>query len=105
MIINILSPHFPTAVEIAWHEFKKFRDRRWTRDEKRTRQLTQPEYENIYTGIEFPMDSRYSSLLVTFWMTFMYSSGMPILYLIAFISLFITYWIDKFLCKNHTSIA
>ena len=28
-----------------------------------------------------------------------YSSGMPVLYFIAFLQYFITYWVDKYLCK------
>jgi len=32
-------------------------------------------------------------------MIFMYSSGIPILYPIAFIFFFLTYWFDKMFCK------
>jgi hypothetical protein len=35
-------------------------------------------------------------------MIFMYSSGLPLLYFIAFVSFFLTYWFDKlFLLKWH----
>lgn len=33
----------------------------------------------------------------------LYSSGMPILYIIAFLSFFTSYWVDKFLCKSIIS--
>jgi hypothetical protein len=29
----------------------------------------------------------------------MYSSGMPLLYIIGMLQMFMTYWVDKFLCK------
>jgi len=34
-----------------------------------------------------------------------YSSGLPILYPVAFLSLFITYWTDKFLLLRYFRVA
>ncbi len=55
------------------------------------------------------MDVRYSQFLTTLFMIFMYSSGIPILYPIAFIFFFLTYWFDKMFCKlnifNHNISA
>ncbi|CDW73927.1 UNKNOWN [Stylonychia lemnae] len=54
------------------------------------------EYENVNTGSEFLMEFRYSSILAQLYIILMYSPGMPLLYLIAFASFFLTYWFDKF---------
>lgn len=35
----------------------------------------------------------------------MYSSGIPMLYVINFLSLFITYWLDKILCMISPQIT
>ena len=31
----------------------------------------------------------------------MYSSGMPLLYLIGMFQMIATYWVDKYLCNSH----
>jgi len=43
------------------------------------------------------MEFRYSNLLTVLGVTFLYSSGMPILYPIAALYFFVTYWVDKWL--------
>lgn len=54
------------------------------------------------TGSEFLLEFRYSQFLTTIFMIFMYSSGLPLLYIIAFVSFFFTYWFDKmFLLKFY----
>ena len=54
------------------------------------------------TKDEFLLEFRYSQFLTTIFMIFMYSSGLPLLYIICFFSFFFTYWFDKlFLLKCH----
>jgi hypothetical protein len=43
------------------------------------------------------MEFRYSQILTNIFMCFIYSTGMPVLYIIAMITFFLTYWVDKFL--------
>jgi hypothetical protein len=50
-------------------------------------------------GPEFGLDSRYAQVLTLIFTIFMYSAGLPILYLIGFAYFFFTYWVDKILCK------
>jgi len=59
--------------------------------------VTQAEYEDLYTGPEFILQLRYSQILAQIFITVTFSSGLPILYLITFASLFISFWVDKFL--------
>ena len=54
----------------------------------------------MYTGEEFLLEFRYSQLLNTIYIVFMFSAGIPLLYPIAFLTFFITYWVDKVMSKN-----
>jgi hypothetical protein len=80
--------------------FKRCIDRGCSCNKKNTKQLLQEDYENINTGSEFELDDRYAQFLTTLFMLFMYSSGIPILYPIAFLSILITYWCDKYFRKD-----
>jgi hypothetical protein len=59
------------------------------------------------TGSEFLLEFRYSQFLTTIFLIFMYSSGLPLLYPIAFVFFFFTYWFDKLFCKprHNTMIS
>ena len=46
-------------------------------------------------GPEFNVNERFSNLISIFWIVFMYSSGLPFLYLVLFVTLLIIYMIDK----------
>ena len=70
-------------------------DRGCTLNSKRTKTLTQGEYEDKNTGAEFMWEFRYSSLLVVLAVAFLYSGGMPVMYPTAAGYFFLTYWMDK----------
>ncbi len=59
----------------------------------------QTDYQNIYMGPEFLIEVRYSQIMTFYFIAMMYSSGMPILYVISFLQFGVMYWFDKFLCK------
>lgn len=63
--------------------------------------IIQDDYENLYTGPYFILQVRYAQVLFTIFVTFTFSAGMPILYPINFIILFIQYWVDKWLVFNY----
>lgn len=102
MIINTVTPHLANGASIIMESFARCRDRGCTCNKKRTKQLLQEDYEAINLGSEFLLEFRYSALLTTSFMIFMYSSGLPMLYFVAFLSFFFTYWFDKlYLLKWH----
>ena len=80
-------------------------DRSCTCNRRKTRKITQPDYEDINTGAEFLIEYRYSQILTTLFIVMMYSSGLPILYLIALLTYFFQYWFDKLFCKFASSTA
>ena len=65
----------------------------------------QEDYEELYMGPEFLMEVRYSQIMTFFFITLMYSSGIPVLYIISMLQFFFMYWIDKFLCKGLVSLV
>ncbi len=59
----------------------------------------QEDYEAIYMGPEFLFEVRYSQIMTFFYITMIYSSGIPVLYIISFMQFLMMYWVDKYLCK------
>jgi hypothetical protein len=55
----------------------------------------QLELIELYTPPEFQISANFAKMLVTVYCCMMYSSGMPILYLIGAMYMFVTYWTDK----------
>jgi len=52
--------------------------------------------EQLYTGPQFKLAERYAQTLTTIFIAFMLASGMPIMYLLGFLGIAVTYWTDKF---------
>ena len=75
--------------------FSRCLDRGCTTNAKKTKALTQEEYEDKNTGAEFMFEFRYTSLLVVLGVAFLYSGGMPVMYPTAAGYFFLTYWMDK----------
>lgn len=60
-----------------------------------TRQLRQKDLEEIYTGPQINSGEKFAQTFTAITITMMYSSGIPLLYLIATISLFWSFWFNK----------
>lgn len=99
MIINIISPHFSAIFKQIFFGFLRLYDRNFTMDITKTRKLHQEDYENQYVGIEFFVECRYAQIISTVYILMMYSSGMPLFYIVGFFQFFVMYHVDKFLCK------
>jgi len=52
----------------------------------------------LYEGLPFEIETRYPLILNTVFVTMLYSSGLPVLIPMAFLSLVLSYWIDKYSC-------
>ena len=101
IFLQIFMPHFGLVAQ--WVKVSAIRcwDRKCSFDKKITKQTTQEEYENLYTGPEFILQLRLAQVLSMMFVTMTYSSVLPILYLVSFLSLLITYWTDKFLILRY----
>ena len=58
---------------------------------------SQTELNKLYLGPKFPIAIRYAQLLNLFFVSFVYASGMPILYPMCMIGMLVSYWVDKIL--------
>jgi hypothetical protein len=68
----------------------------------RTKKLTLEDYQQVNTGSAVDFDYKYANLLTVVYLTMLYGSGIPIMYLIAAVYFFVSYWIDKVLIYyNH----
>ncbi|CDW82979.1 UNKNOWN [Stylonychia lemnae] len=97
MIINIVSPNF---INFGFYLVKKISqccDRRCTTDLRKTKMIIQEDYEALYMGPELQFEGRYATLLTTFYACLFLSFGMPLFYVVGFLSFLFTYWIDKYL--------
>lgn len=99
MMLNIISPHIGAFAKIFLRSIVKCCDRSCTTDKRRTKKLLQSDYESLYIGPEFLIEVRYSQILTSIYIMMLYSSGMPLLYVVTMVQFFIMYWVDKFLCK------
>lgn len=95
MVLMAFTNPISNLISICFNGLKRCFDRGCSRNERRTRTLVQEDYENINTGSDFMLEDRYSNLLTVLSVTFLYSGGMPILYMVATLFFFFTYWMDK----------
>ena len=100
MILSVFTPHLAAMGFVCIRGSKRCCDRGCRCDKRHTKKVLQEDYDELYIGPEMLMDFRYSQILTNIFVTFIYSTGMPILYLICLGSLILTFWIDKFLFIN-----
>uniref|UniRef100_K3WQ59 Anoctamin transmembrane domain-containing protein n=1 Tax=Globisporangium ultimum (strain ATCC 200006 / CBS 805.95 / DAOM BR144) TaxID=431595 RepID=K3WQ59_GLOUD len=96
MIINTFSPHMYVVVHYIAMEAKRFYDRGFSFDYSITRQDTQRDLDALYRGPKFDLAARYAQTLTSIFITYLFSAGMPLLHLVGFFAMLMTYWADKF---------
>ena len=97
MLLEICAPHSVPLVRLAYYEIRRCWDRSCTCDKRKSKKLIQQDYEDLYTGPEFQLEARLAQIVSISWVTFMYSPGLPILFLFAIVNFTIIYWVDKIL--------
>lgn len=99
--LQLFFPHIDLI--LLWLYKASFRcwDRSCTCRAVRTKQFTQSEYEDLYTGPEFNMEVRMAQVLSTVVLTMTFSSGMPCFYLVPFIGFLLISIIDKYLVLRY----
>lgn len=60
MIIGIFTPHITTGINWLICQGISFYDRGFTCNKRKTRQVLQEDYENVYTGQSFLLEFRYA---------------------------------------------
>lgn len=79
---------------------KRCCDRSCTCSMKKTRTKSMGDYIAIYMGAEYDLDFSYTEVLKTMLIMMTFGPMLPIIYIIAFIHLFLLYWRDKILRKK-----
>lgn len=98
MFINVFVPHLSAFMGVLLKFCKRCCDGGGSGG-KRTKKTNRKEYLDLYTGPYFGIDIRYAQLLTFIFVSLLYSSGIPTLYICVFLYLIFTYFIDKYLSK------
>lgn len=70
-------------------------DRSWGSDVYTTKQTSMQLYVDLYSGPEYIVHSKYSAVLNVVFVTMLYGVGLPLLFPIAFVTLFFIYVTEK----------
>ena len=97
MILEMGAPHAVPVMQYIWTNITRCHDRGCSFNKTRSKKLLQQEYEELYIGPEFQLDVRLAQIVAITWVTFMYSSGMPVLFILVALNFFMIFWVDKFL--------
>jgi hypothetical protein len=100
MIINLATPTYSPLGNCVTRGLKRVKDRSKScvccgQDKHFTKKLNQSEYEALWDGGEFELPARYGAIQMVYWVTMMYGTGLPVLYVLAFFYFFMCYWVDK----------
>jgi len=60
MLLNIITPHLGSFIGIIYRGIKRCWDRKCTLNKRKTRKRLQNEYEELYMGPDFLIETRYS---------------------------------------------
>jgi hypothetical protein len=87
MFLNSMNPHLLSLLAIPYD--------RCRRERCHAKRRTQNELNQLFQGRTFVLYERYSVLLNTVFSCMLFSSGMPILWLVASFTFGLTYWFDR----------
>lgn len=101
-ITTIFSSAAPEIVLYIMKRFAQWKDREFTDDRRKTKQILQVDYEDMYTGEQFNYALGYTQTLVSFTLGITFSGGMPLLYLVMTFCFFFYFWLHKILRKSFS---
>lgn len=97
MIIGIIMPVVESLFDKIKLSIERCADRGCCPKSKyETKKTGFAEYIRLYAGVDHPLHYGYSTLLVIIFITFMFGFGIPILFPIAALSIFVLYCVEKF---------
>ena len=100
MFYSIFSSHASLICKYLYNLFLRYLDSKWTNG-KTTKIKSKAKYENLYTGVEFPISQRYSVIFVNLYITCLYGTYCPLIYLFFLLFLLLTFFVDKYLIINY----
>ena len=91
MLINAFSPIIEFGVFYILGVMLRWKDRGFSNDTSKTKKKTIQQYVNLYSGPEYLLHYKYSTIMNIIFVTMMYGTGLPLLFPIALLSLVIYY--------------
>jgi hypothetical protein len=95
MYINIFALNTKVIQDSVKMKLMRCLDRGCTFDMTRTNQKLQVQLETLYTGPQLLLEERYAALLVGFFVCMIFSAGMPILWIVGFVTFLVSFLVDK----------
>lgn len=97
MLFNVYYPIVEFFMFGAMRKAFRFMDRGFSNNMKKTKKTTIQVYVDLYSGPIFFIHYKYSAIMNIVFVTMMYGMGIPVLFPIAAASLFVLYFIEKFM--------
>jgi hypothetical protein len=101
MVFNFQLPLIMYVITLSKRIFNRIKDRGLgayiSGDNTKTKKKSIQGYIDLYCGPPFPIHFKYSLMMMITYVTFMYGSGMPILFPIALTTFIITYCLERIL--------
>lgn len=97
MAISAVMPVVEFGMFYVLRNALRKKDRNFTNDYLRTQKKSIQQYIDIYSGPEFMIHFRYSTIMNTVFVCLMYGTALPILYPIALMSFVILYILERLL--------
>ncbi|KAL4456090.1 hypothetical protein ABPG74_014051 [Tetrahymena malaccensis] len=95
LFIDIAKHPLAVFVYLIAKKLSQFYDRKFQNSINVSRKLLLNDWIEMYTYEDFPLEKRYSQLLVTFYAAFLFGSAVPVLYSFVLLYLILLFWIDK----------
>jgi len=97
MLFNCYWPIFDFCMWGAIRKTLRFLDQGFTCNKNKTKKTTIQLYVELHSGPVFFIHYKYSAILNIVFVTMMYGMGIPVLFPIAALSLFVLYCVEKFM--------
>ena len=99
MFYSIFTSHASPLCKYLYKIFLRYLDSKFTNG-KSTKLNNKKKYEKLYTGEDFPISHRYSIIFVNLYITLLYGTYCPLIYLLFLLFLVFTFIVDKYLIIN-----
>ncbi|EAR96508.2 calcium-activated chloride channel protein (macronuclear) [Tetrahymena thermophila SB210] len=95
LLIDIAKHPLAVFIYLIAKKLSQFYDRKFQNSINISRKLLLKDWIEMYTYEDFPLEKRYSQLLVTFYAAFLFGSAVPLLFSFVLFYLILLFWIDK----------
>ena len=100
MMLSIVTEHLSTLAKFLFNFFKRYLDSDFENG-KKTKFKKKNEYEELYTGPEFPIGTRLSCIFVNLGLCLLYGTSCPLIFLFFTLYLLTTFIVDKILIIHY----